>query len=665
MARDISVSIAVQGEKEFNQALRDAQSAVKVLSSELKASEAAFDESADAQAFYANKTRLINAQIEQQKAIMQALEQAVREAGEEFGDASSKTDKYRIEINRTEASIAKLERSLRETQQEAEELGRDSTRIGRQLEDGIGDAAKDTGDQLEMLDKRLEGIDASLAGIGKNTKISALIDAGKAAFEAAGVVADAVNSITSETEDYRRQMSFMEQNALNFGFDPEEIKQKLFEIASITGDMDGAFEGISNLMATGFDGKELAEAIDLINGAVIRFPETMKFENLAESLQETVATGSVAGAYAELVERLGGNLEDVNTALSNATTAEEKQQIALAYLNEHGLEDTVQNYKDMNTDLIEAERSQLLYNDALAGLGETLTPLGTSFTNFKTSVVQGITDLMQSEGMTLWTDALTSAFDNVSEYLNGEEWQQALSNISDAFVFVYNSIATAKSKIDELWADYLKGEEEAEARISELNESENPYREMVEQIDQKIRELYEAGHHIEAQELSRLRLEADNIAAEYAFGGIDEAAYQEQLAAIGEAAGLGLSSGLVSGLQAGEEENAASIETSGLNAAISFNNGIVEGSADAISSASSLWSSVNSILSQEIVIPAPRMEGTGSTAGRLGASSYATGSAGNKVTVITQLDGERVAEATANGIDGRLGSQAQRDAVYG
>ena len=40
MARDISVSIAVQGEKEFNQALKSAQSAVKVLSSELKASEA-------------------------------------------------------------------------------------------------------------------------------------------------------------------------------------------------------------------------------------------------------------------------------------------------------------------------------------------------------------------------------------------------------------------------------------------------------------------------------------------------------------------------------------------------------------------------------------------------------------------------------------------------
>ena len=107
MARDISVSIAVQGEKEFNQALKSAQSAVKVLASELKASEAAFDENADAQAYYANRNRLINAQIEQERTILRSLEQAVREAGEEFGEASAKTDRYRIEINRTQASISK------------------------------------------------------------------------------------------------------------------------------------------------------------------------------------------------------------------------------------------------------------------------------------------------------------------------------------------------------------------------------------------------------------------------------------------------------------------------------------------------------------------------------------------------------------------------------
>lgn len=416
MARDISVSIAVQGEKEFNQALKSAQSAVKVLSSELKASEAAFDESADAQAFYANKTRLINSQIEQQKMILASLEQAVREAGEEFGEASTKTDKYRIEINRTEASIAKLERSLRETQQEAEELGRDSTRIGRQLESGIGDAADDVSDKL---DKMVREIEQDLSDIGGSVEFSAFKDATDmvtGAFES-------LQSFTEGSEDYRRSMSFLEQNAKNAGFEFEYVKGLLVEAAGLTGDLDGAFEGISNLLAAGFDGKELEEAIDLIGGAVIRFPETMKFENLAESLQESVASGSATGAYAELLERLGLDLETVNKSFEKAETAEQRQQIALAYLNEHGLEDTVENYKTMNEDMIKAEEAQLLYNDAIAGLGKALEPTVTKWVEFKTGLVEGATELING-GFDEWLGGLNEKMASFRE--NSNNWMQNL-----------------------------------------------------------------------------------------------------------------------------------------------------------------------------------------------------------------------------------------------
>lgn len=416
MSRDISVSIAVQGEKEFNQALKSAQSAVKVLSSELKASEAAFDESADAQAFYANKTRLINSQIEQQRTIMAALEQAVREAGEEFGEASTKTDKYRIEINRTEAAISKLERSLRETQQEAEELGRDSTRIGRQLESGIGDAADDVSDKL---DKMVREIEQDLSDIGGSVEFSAFKDATEmvtGAFES-------LQSFTEGSEDYRRSMSFLEQNAKNAGFEFEYVKELLIDAASLTGDLDGAFEGISNLLATGFDGKELAEAIDLIGGAVIRFPETMKFENLAESLQESVASGSATGAYAELLERLGLDLEMVNESFEKAETAEQRQQIALAYLNEHGLEDTVENYKTMNEDMIKAEEAQLLYNDAIAGLGKALEPTVTKWVEFKTGLVEGATELING-GFDEWLGGLNEKMASFRE--NSNNWMQNL-----------------------------------------------------------------------------------------------------------------------------------------------------------------------------------------------------------------------------------------------
>lgn len=586
MARDISVSIAVQGEKEFNQALKNAQSAVKVLSSELKASEASFDENADAQAYFANRTRLINAQIDQQRTILSSLEQAVREAAEEFGDASAKTDKYRIEINKTHGEIAKLERALRETQQEAEELGRDSTRVGRQLEDGIGDAADNVTEKLEDMTRKIE---SDLSDIGGTVQFSAFKDA----FDMASSAMDAMTGFVENTEEYRRQISYLEQNAADHGFDFTYIKEQLFEIAALTGDADGAFEAISNLMAAGFDGKELEEAIDLIGGAVIRFPETMKFENLAESLQESVQTGSATGAYAELLERLGVDLETVNKSMEKAKTEEERQQIALAYLNEHGLKETVDNYKSMNEDLIASETAQLKYNDALSGLSEVLQPVATNWTNFKTAFVEGITDMVNG-GFDEWIADRTLELENLRTDLDG-------------------------------WMRELMGGDLYDTLFGQKQEAGTPG----------------------------------------AYAGLVQIG-EAQGTAYGSAYGAAAQAEVTKAIEAVNEASSANAQVIGSNISTAVGNGIVDGSGDAIGAASSLWQSIKNILTQTITIPKPNFDaasynGTGQTT----ASSYAAGGQNNTVTVITQIDGDTVAESTASGVSSRQAQQAQRASTYG
>ena len=414
--RDVSISISADGEQQFAQAMKNAQSAMKVLSSELKASEAAFQENGDAQAFLAKKAQILQAQLDQNEEIMQAYRRAVEDMSQTFGEADARVDKYRIALNKAEGAGSKLSKALRETQQEAEELGRDSTRIGRQLESGIGDAADDVSDKL---DKMVREIEQDLSDIGGSVEFSAFKDA----TEMVTGAFDSLASFTESSEDYRRSMSFLEQNAIDAGLEFAYVKDLLFEAASLTGDLDGAFEGISNLLASGFDGRELAEAIQLIGGAVIRFPETMKFENLAESLQESVAARSATGAYAELLERLGVDLETVNKSLENAKTAEAAQQTALSYLNEHGLEDTLKGYKDANADILAAEEAQLKYNDALAGLGEVLTPVATQWTTFKTDFVTGVKEIVDG-GFDTWLEGLNTDLANLRTEMN--EWVKNL-----------------------------------------------------------------------------------------------------------------------------------------------------------------------------------------------------------------------------------------------
>lgn len=632
MARDISVSIAVQGEKEFNQALKSAQSAVKVLASELKASEAAFDENADAQAYFANRNRIINEQIEQERTILRSLEQAVREAGEEFGEASTKTDRYRIEINRTQASISKLERELRETQREAEELGRDSTRVGRQIEDGLGDAAEDVSDKLDRMTEMLE---QDLGQIGGAVEFSALKDLGEMALGAL----DGMASFVDETKDYRRSMLFLETNAQNAGLEFEYVKGLLMDVSSLTGDMDGAFEGISNLLATGFDAKEMEEAISLLSGAVIRFPETMKFENLAESLQETIATGTAAGSYAELLERLGVDLDEFNKAMAQATTEEERQQIALAYLNEHGLAETGKNYKDANSSLIELERSQLEYNDALAGLGAALEPAAIAWTNFKTGFVLDATEMVTS--INTWYSetkrrldegqSLIDAMDHAKGFEDTIEASES-KNERRAKLMKESRLGDALDWWSSLWID-----EDSKATVGPSAEDIQGV------VDNTATQLEAAAEG-----------KGDGFWAK--FFGVSTAAAEELDNAVKDV------SAEIDEAAKNEEEN---MEAIGGNWIAEMGHGISARSDVAIGAAISLWQDVKSILTQQITIPAPKLQ-KGNYDGAATLTGGGNGLGGSShVELVAQINKTTVARATSGEMNMLFGESAEREERYG
>lgn len=555
MARDISVSIAVQGEKEFNQALKDAQSAVKLLDSQLKLSESTFKTTGDKQAYMESKSELLNQKLEQQKKNMEALNRAIAEASKEFGASSSKTDRYRIALNKAEASVVEIEKELRD----------------------LGDEADNTAEDFEDMGKK---IGDSLDSISLSSGISAFKDLG----DMVGGAFETLGSIEENSREYRRQISFLEQNAIRSGQDVAAVQGLMEGVAALTGDVDGALEGVNTLLAAGFDSSGLAEAINLLGGAVTMFPETMKFENLSESLQETISTGSATGAFAELIGRLGGNVDDLNTKLATATTEEEKQKIVLAALNDGPLKGAAEHYAAMNTDLVGMQTAQNNFNTAMAGLGEALAPAMEAWVNFKTGVIEGITGM-------------------ITKY---QEWNDALLQRHEE----------AKTVVEEAVADT--------ATLDSLE----AYNEAIAQADAE-------GAYIRA---NALMAERDKFLIEQAKKTAAELDQQSQ-------------------------QDSATI---GGNISTGVGNGITEESSNAINAADSLWQNINNQLGRTVTVPVQveQVGGTGS-AGSVSASSYAKGSQGSKVTVVTQIDGETVAEATAGGVGARLGASASRNAVYG
>lgn len=363
--RDIRTRLTIEGEKALKQELAAAAREMRVLESGMKAASAGFEAADDDMGKLESASKSLRAQLAQQEEIARALSQALRDSADAYGENSKETDGWKIKLNGALTKQEQLRKAIKDTDREMEELAHDSVRAGRQLESGLGESAEDVTHDLERMYAELRsGMDDIRGSVG----FSAFSDA----WEMGSGLVSGLDGFAEETREYRRQMAFLKQNAEMAGLDFQAIKDQFFEITSLTGEEDGAFEGLSNLIAAGFDMTEIITAIDELGGAVIRFPETMKFENLAESMQETIATREATGQYAELLGRLGVNVDDFNAAMAAAKTEEEAQQVALSYLANHGLKETKEGFEETNAALIQGQEATQKLNDAMAGFGNVV-----------------------------------------------------------------------------------------------------------------------------------------------------------------------------------------------------------------------------------------------------------------------------------------------------
>ena len=395
--REIKTTLSLDGEKEFNRAISEAGRGMRVMASEMKAAAADFDVTGDEMEYLGRKSRSLNSQIEQQEQIIRALEGAVADSAQTYGEASAKTDGYRIKLNNAYASLSRLKKEHEQTDKRMEDLGRDSERTGRRLEQGIGEAADDVSRKFDGMVNKL---DSDLGSIKAMTSISAVVDVAGTIGGAVKGAYDGVKSLVDETADYNRSMAFLKTNAEQAGISFQTVKKMAFDVSGITGDMDASIEGLSNLLASGFEADELSTAVERLSGAIIQLPDTLKFESLADGLQETIATRNAVGQYAEYLERMGLDLDTVNKSLANAGKEgqEAVESVALAFLSGHGAEEALAKYKAEKEDLIKYFEAQAKLTDAQARLGETMTPAATAGIEMVAGFVDKLTGLIVSAG---------------------------------------------------------------------------------------------------------------------------------------------------------------------------------------------------------------------------------------------------------------------------
>lgn len=414
--REIRTTLALDGENEYKKALSEAQRGLRVLGSELKLASAEFETNGDKQAFLTAKSQTLRSEIAQQEEIVKSLEGAVKDAGEKYGETAKATDDYQIKLNSAKATLEKMRRELDATDREAQDLGRDSVRVGRQLEDGIGDGADQAKESLESMAAQMK---QSLEEI----KSSSFVTAAGSAWNMAQGVYQGLSELEESSREYNRTLAIFKQNVEDDGFDYEWAKGKADEVASITGSIESALSGVRALTQTGWNSDEITEAINNIVGACLKYDGTT-FDGLAQSIQETISKGEATGQFAKVIESMGYDVNEFNEAMKNAETPTGKLQVALAYLTANGLVETKKNFEQNNEQIIKARTASNHLKEAWADLAETLEPL-------TTSGISTFTELIKSLNVALKDGAVAGLqyFDkHVLTFLNFSDEEQAAIN---------------------------------------------------------------------------------------------------------------------------------------------------------------------------------------------------------------------------------------------
>ena len=208
-----------------------------------------------------------------------------------------------------------------------------------------------------------------------------------------GALGAAAVATVPATEELRSDLSKLDNNARMAGVGIDSAREAFKNFAVVSDETDSSVEAVSNLLQAGFTESNLQKAVENLSAAYLAFPDTMKIESLADSLQETLATGEATGQFAELLDRLGIGAENFSAGLANCTTEAQKQDYALSTLAHSGLSATYEEWVKNNEELVENKEASIELQESLAELAESVQPIVTKVTELATKFLDWFNSL--------------------------------------------------------------------------------------------------------------------------------------------------------------------------------------------------------------------------------------------------------------------------------
>lgn len=178
MPTDIGPKIGLSGKNQFQKDLKDVNSQIKTLGTEMAKVTAEFEGQEKSEEALAAKTKVLNEQITKQKEKIDLLSKGLKESAEQYGENDVKTQKWQQQLNTATAELYKMEHQLEGTNKDLKNEADEADNAGKETKEA-GEAAKASSADWSKLGDVVAGVGAAMAAVAA-AAAAAIVEAGKA-----------------------------------------------------------------------------------------------------------------------------------------------------------------------------------------------------------------------------------------------------------------------------------------------------------------------------------------------------------------------------------------------------------------------------------------------------------------------------------------------------
>lgn len=284
------------------------------------------------------------------------------------------------------------------SEEQVRELQREVIACTKKLE-GYKNAAKETADAVDNLGKKSKEALEQTAQV--NNKLAGGLAKGLGGVGAAAAAAVTALAGTAEsTREYRTEMGKLDAAYEASGHSAQTATDTYKTLQSVIGETDQSVEAAQQIALLAESEKDAAAWADMAAGVVGRFGDALQPETFYEAANETLKLGESTGAFTQMLEGCGINVEDFNEKLAACKTEQEKQAYMLS-VTQGALGAAGESYKQNSADILASNAANEKWAAGMAQVGAFVEPVMTQVKSFGADLLTMVVPAIQAIGNNL------------------------------------------------------------------------------------------------------------------------------------------------------------------------------------------------------------------------------------------------------------------------